>query len=203
MGKKDKRIGYYITNAPGYAKPILKHIREMVHKACPEVEETMKWSFPHFDYKGMMCSMAAFKQHCAFSFWKAALMAESGKLRANNQEAMGHLGLITSLADLPDDKKMIEWIKEAMKLNDTGVKLPPRKKVIVSEPIEIPLYFSVELKKNKKAQLSFENFSPSNKREYIQWIKEAKNEETRNKRMITALEWLSEGKSRNWKYERP
>src|SRR4249920_1912524 len=125
MGKKEKAIDNYIARSADFAKPILNHIRELVHKTCPDAEEKMKWSFPHFDYKGeMMCSMAAFKQHCVFGFWKAALMKDPVLIEnARSEVAMGHLGRITSLKNLPSDKKIIVWIKEAMKLNDEGIKV--------------------------------------------------------------------------------
>ncbi|MBS3944411.1 MAG: DUF1801 domain-containing protein [Melioribacter sp.] len=108
MGSKDLRIDLYIAKSQEFAKPILEHLRGLVHKACPEVEETMKWSFPHFDYKGMMCSMAAFKQHCAFGFWKASLMREKKLMvNAKAETAMGHLGKITCLKDLSADKVLL------------------------------------------------------------------------------------------------
>ncbi len=201
MGKKDPRVDAYIAKSQDFAKPILEHLRDLVHKACPEVEETMKWSFPHFDYKGMMCSMAAFKQHCAFGFWKASLMKDK-KLTANakTETAMGHLGRITSLKDLPNDKVLLSYIKEAKKLNDDGVKLPLKSAAKIKKEVVIPDYFLKAVKKNKTAYKAFESFSPSHKREYVEWITEAKTDETRNKRMATTIEWLSEGKPRNWKY---
>lgn len=202
MAKKDKRIDAYIAKSADFAKPILEHFRELVHKACPDVEETMKWSFPHFDYKGMMlCSMASFKQHMAINFWKASLMSDSKKLMetAKSEVAMGHLGRITSMKDLPKDSVLTKYIKEGMKLNDEGIKASPKKKVAPKE-LEIPSYFTAALKKNKKAQEVFDKFSTSNKREYVSWIVEAKTEETRQSRMETAIEWISEGKIRNWKY---
>ena len=199
MGKRDARIDEYISKSADFAKPILIHIRELVHKTCPDVEETMKWSFPHFDYKGMLCHMASFKQHCAFGFWKAELMKDKALMQnAKSETAMGHLGKITSLKDLPSDKKLISYIKEAVKLNDDGVKLPSRKKSETESTV--PDYFIKALKKNKTAFNTFENFSPSHKREYIDWITEAKTEETRNRRIAMAIEWMTEGKSRNWKY---
>ena len=201
MGKKDKRVDAYIEKAQPFAKPILNHLRELIHKGCPDVEETIKWSFASFDYKGSFCSMAAFKEHCAFGFWKAALMKDAEKMKDNQQNAMGHAGKIKSLEDLPSDKIIIGWIKEAAKLNDDGVKLPPRKKT-EQKDLVIPDYFTKALAKNKKAMLAFDNFSPSRKKEYVQWIAEAKTEETRNRRMEIALEWIGEGKGRNWKYER-
>ena len=203
MGKPNKAIDAYIAKSADFAKPILTHIRELVHKACPDAEEKMKWSFPHFDYKDeMMCSMAAFKQHCAFSFWKASLMKDSSLVdNAKSEVSMGHLGRITSLKELPADKKMIAYIKEAMDLNDRGIKLPP--KVVATEKKEliVPDYFLEALRKNKKAKETFDNYAYSHKKEYLEWITEAKTEATRNKRMETALEWLAEGKSRHWKYK--
>ncbi len=201
MGKQDKRIDAYIVKAQPFAWPILEHLRALVHKACPEVEESIKWSFPHFNYKGeMMCSMASFKQHCAFGFWKASLMKDNTLLaNAKGETAMGHLGRITSLKDLPSDAVMIRYIKEAMQLNDAGIKVEKKKPVSAKE-VEIPDYFIKQLKKNKAAQKTFEGFSPSNKKEYVQWITEAKTEATRESRMRTAIEWMAEGKPRNWKY---
>jgi uncharacterized protein YdeI (YjbR/CyaY-like superfamily) len=202
MRKKDKKVDVYIEKAQPFAQPVLKHLRELVHKACPDAEEKIKWSFPHFDYKGeMMCSMASFKQHCAFGFWKAALMKDKRLAEtAKNEVAMGHLGKITSLKDLPPDKVLTSYIKEAMKLNDEGVKLPAKTKV-PSAPVIVPPELTDALKKNKTAKETFEAFSPSHKREYIHWITEAKTDATRQKRLEQAIEMLKEGKSKNWKYE--
>src|SRR5947208_12411621 len=111
MGKKDKRVDAYIAKSADFAKPMLLHFRDLVHMTCPDIEETIKWGFPHFDYKGMLCSMASFKQHCAFGFWKSALMKDSIEMIGKNEYAMGHLGKITNLKDLPQDKKIITWIK--------------------------------------------------------------------------------------------
>ncbi len=201
MPTTDPRIDAYIAKSADFAKPILAHIRKLVHKACPQVEETMKWSFPHFDYKGeMMCSMAAFKQHCAFGFWKAALMSDQSLLEnAKGETAMGHMGRITSLKDLPADKQMIAYIKEAMKLNDEGVKVKKEKPVSKSE-WPAPPDLQAALKKNKKALVVFEAFPPSHRKEYITWIEEAKREETRQKRIEQTVEWVAEKKQRNWKY---
>jgi len=204
MAVKEKRIDAYIAKSADFAKPILTHIRELVHKVCPDVEEKMKWSFPHFDYKGeMMCSMAAFKQHMAFGFWKAALMKDPVLVEtARSEVAMGHLGKIRSLKDLPSDKKLAAWIKEAMKLNEQGVKLPSKAKLPEKKELEIPDYFLKALKKNRSAWKTFEAFPYSHKKEYVQWVTEAKTEETRNKRLSSAVEMMAEGKNRNWKYER-
>jgi uncharacterized protein YdeI (YjbR/CyaY-like superfamily) len=201
MPSKDPRVDLYIYNAADFARPILLHLRELIHAACPDVEEKIKWSFASFDYKGPLCSMASFKQHCAFGFWKAALMKDKTLTKnAESESSMGHYGKITSLKDLPSDKKIIAHIKDAMKLNDLGVKLPPRKVAATKKEVVVPDYFIKHLKKNKKAFTTFENFSPSHKREYVEWISEAKSDETKNRRIETAIEWMSEGKSRNWKY---
>ncbi len=201
MPTKDPRIDLYISNAADFARPILLHLRELVHLACPEVQETIKWSFASFDYKGPMCSMASFKQHCAFGFWKASLMKDKSLVsNAESESAMGHYGKIMSLKDLPSDKKIIAHIKEAMMLNEKGIKLPPKKVTTAKKEVVVPDYFLKQLKKNKKAFTTFKSFSPSHKREYVEWITEAKTDETKNHRMETAIEWMSEGKSRNWKY---
>jgi len=159
--QKNKLIDAYIAKAADFAKPILNHLRELVHATCPEAEEKMKWSFPHFDYKGeMMCSMAAFKQHAVFGFWKAALMKDPLLLEtAKSEVAMGHLGRITSLKDLPADKKIIGWIKEAMALNEKGIKLPAKTKSTEKKEIMVPDYFEKVLAKSKKASATFNAFS--------------------------------------------
>ena len=200
--QKNKAIDAYILKSADFAKPVLNHLRELVHKTCPEVEEKMKWSFPHFDFKGeMMCSMAAFKQHAVFGFWKAVLMKDPALAEtAKSEVAMGHLGRITSLKDLPADKKIIAWIKEAMELNSKGIRLPSKPKTIDRKEITVPDYFEKVLTKNKKAFAAFNTFSYSHKKEYIEWITTAKTEETRNKRIAQALAMMAEGKSRNWKY---
>ncbi len=201
MGKQDKRVDAYILKSADFAKPILNHLRKIVHEACPNVEETIKWGFPHFDYKGIMCSMAAFKEHCAFSFWKTTLMKDAKEMIAKNENAMGHLGRITSVKDLPSDKKLTAWIKEAIKLNDDDIKVE-KKKTVAKKEIEIPGAFQKALNKNKAAAATFKNFSPSHRYEYLEWITEAKTDETKNKRIAQTIEWLIKGKSRNWKYMR-
>lgn len=200
MAKKDPRIDEYIANAQPFARPILKHIRKLVHEAVPNVEETIKWGMPSFDYKGPFFSMAAFKQHAIFGFWKAALMSDPMLMEnALADNSMGHSGRITSLKDLPSDKRMIGFLEEAMDLNDRGIKLP-RPKRIPKGDVVVPEVLTAALKKHKKAREVFENFSPSNQREYAEWISDAKTDATRDKRLEQALEWLAEGKPRNWKY---
>jgi len=203
MGKKNKKVDAYIAKSAEFAKPILQHLRELVHKACPEVEEVIKWGFPNFDYKGVFCSMAAFKQHCSFGFWKAALMNDPDKILAvADRHSMGHFNRITSIKDLPSNKILLTYIRHAAELNELGIKRPVKATPKGTKTIETPDYFVKALKKNKTAHEVFENFAYSHRKEYIQWFDEAKTEETRNKRMAQAIEWLSEGKGRNWKYEK-
>jgi uncharacterized protein YdeI (YjbR/CyaY-like superfamily) len=198
MATKDPRIDAYIAKSADFAKPILKHLRKVVHAGCPPVEETMKWSMPHFDYKGVMCGMAAFKEHCAFGFWKVDLILDRDKQAEKN--GMGSFGGIKSLKDLPDEKTLIGYVKKAAALNEAGIKAPGRTQPKKREALPMPAYFSTALKKDAKARTTFENFSPSHRREYIEWITEAKREETRKERLAQTMKWLAEGKARNWKY---
>jgi uncharacterized protein YdeI (YjbR/CyaY-like superfamily) len=204
MPKIDPRIDTYIKKSADFAKPVLEHLREVVHKACTGVEENIKWGFPHFEYKGsILCSMASFKQHCTFGFWKASIMKDpEGILQLMGKTAMGHMDRIESLKDLPSDKILIAYIKEAAKLNEDDVKLPPKKKSTEKKELIVPADLSAALKKNKKANATFEAFSYSNKKDYVEWITEAKTDVTRETRLGTAVEWMSEGKSRHWKYQK-
>ena len=199
MPKKDPRVDAYIARAADFAQPILKHIRRLVHAACPEVVETMKWSFPHFEYKGVLCSMASFQQHCSFGFWKGDLIF--GKRRTED-DAMGQFGRLTAISDLPNDKILTGYIKKATQLNEAGIKKPAPLRPKIRKELVVPDYFTAALKRNKKAQATFESFSFSHKNEYVEWVTEAKREETREQRLKTAIEWLAQGKSRHWKYTR-
>ena len=199
MGTRDPRIDAYIAKSADFAKPILASIRETVHSACPDVEETLKWSAPHFMYHGMMCGMAAFKEHCAFGFWKSSLVLGDGK---GDDNAAGQFGRITRVADLPPKKVMTSYIKRAMQLNEEGVSVRrAQPKRGHARDIEVPDDLAAALRKNRKARATFEAFSPSCKREYVDWIVEAKREETRQRRLETAVEQMAEGKARHWKYQ--
>jgi uncharacterized protein YdeI (YjbR/CyaY-like superfamily) len=203
MGKRDKRVDAYIVSKAGSFAPILAHVRELVHKACPDVEETIKWGMPSFDYKGPYFGFAAFKQHCVFGFWKAKLLKDPknylGDRKADGGEAMWNFGRVTKISDLPPDNVILDFLKQAKKLNDEGMKLPPKKKV-PAKAIKAPAELMDALKKNKKALATFDSFSPSAKRDYVEWITEARTEPTRERRIIQAVEWMAEGKPRNWKY---
>lgn len=202
MLEKDKRIDLFISSSREFAQPILAHLRSVVHKASPEIRETIKWGMPHFEYAGkIVCSMAAFKEHCAFAFRQATLMKDPLKLLSTGEgkSGMGHFGQIKTLKDLPAEKILIQYIREAIELIEKGAKVPKSK--VSPKKIVVPKDFLALLKKNKVAHSVFLKFSQSNKRDYVEWITDAKTEETRNRRMKTAIEWLQEGKSRNWKYQ--
>jgi len=195
MGKCDPKVDQYIEKSADFAKPILEHLRSLVHEACPEVEEAIKWNFPNFVYKGILCNMASFKHHCTFGFWKAPLILDSDVA----DEAMGQFGKITSISDLPGDSVMIGYIKKAVELNEKGIKVP-KKASATKKKLDIPNYFMVAIRENESALRTFNSFSNSHKKEYVEWVADAKTEETRDKRLATTVRRLSEGKERNWKY---
>ena len=195
MGKKDPRVDAYIARSPDFAQPILKHIRKLVHKAYPGIEETLKWGMPSFSHAGIVCQMAAFKHHCAFGFWKSKLILEPA------DAGMGSFGKITRRADLPSDAKLVGYVKKAVRLNEQGVKLPGGSKRKAT-PLRVPAYLSAALKARPKAAATFKALSTSHRNEYLEWIAGAKQEATRQKRLATALQWLSQGKNYNWRYEK-
>jgi len=198
MSHKDPRVDAYIEKSADFAKPILEHLRALVHEHCPDVTETIKWRMPAFEYKGMFAGMAAFKAHCTFGLWKHDLIVGQDPKAL---EAMGSLGSLRSLDDLPSKAKLAKYIKLAKRLNDEGVK-PARGKHAPKPHTGTPKELAAALRKDKRAKATYDALSPSHKREYDEWVGEAKREETRQKRLATTLEWLSEGKKRNWKYER-
>jgi uncharacterized protein YdeI (YjbR/CyaY-like superfamily) len=199
MGKRIPQVDAYIERSADFAKPILNHLRELVHVACPEAEEAIKWNSPRFMYRGILCNLAAFKQHCAFGFWHPQMRSALGK--PGEQEAMGQFGRITNLADLPSDAQLKKLVRQAMKLNEAPRVPTPPKPQPPRPPLKVPADLRAALNSNAEALRTFENFSYSHKREYIQWISEAKREETRQRRIKTAIEQMSQGKSQNWKYE--
>ncbi|HEY6069875.1 MAG TPA: YdeI/OmpD-associated family protein, partial [Chthoniobacterales bacterium] len=183
----------YIKKAQPFARPILTRLRKLVHKGCPAVEETIKWRMPFFEYKGPLCMMAAFKGHAIFGFWKGKLLF--GK---EHEGAMGHFGRLTSVKDLPSDKKLVAYIRKAVELNERGLKRkrPGRG----TQKVTVPADLTAALSKNAKARKTFENFSYSHKKEYVDWITDAKREETRKERLKKTIQWLAQGKPQNWKY---
>lgn len=203
----DPRIDLYIAKSRLFAQPILIHLRELVHKACPGVIETIKWSRPFFEYKGVILgNMSAFKEHCSFGFWGEEISAVLRDARILQPNAMGSLGRITRIEDLPANKQMLSILRKAVAFIDSGQYTSPiaaRHRVVkASTPAaEAPPEFTRALKANRKASAAFAAFSPSCKKEYVEWIADAKRAETRDKRIAIAIEWISEGKQRNWKYQ--
>ena len=199
MGKRTKEVDAYIAKAPAFAKPILKEIRERIHEGCPDVQEVLKWSVPHFDYKGPIAGMAAFKAHVRFGFWKSALLDDpKGLLKGEGGSAMEGRKVLT-VDDLLPKRVMHGFIKQAMALNEAGVKSPSKPRG-PAKPLRVPADLAAALKKNRKARETFEGFSPSHRNEYVEWLTEAKQAATRERRLAQALEWMAEGKSRHWKY---
>ena len=201
------KVDAYVAKVQPFAQAIMTHLRELVHKGCPEVEETIKWSRPFFEYRGaILCNMSAFKEHCSFGFWGEEIGAVLREAKVLQEDGMGSLGRITSVKDLPSDKQMLGWIRQAAGFIASGEYTSPiaaRHKVVKAPkpPLQTPTEFPAALKKDKKAAAVFAAFSPSCKREYVEWIADAKRAETREKRIATAIEWIREGKQRNWKYQ--
>ncbi|MBX5481639.1 MAG: YdeI/OmpD-associated family protein [Myxococcaceae bacterium] len=205
MPHTDPRVDAYLARQAEFARPILEHLRKLVHKAHPDIEETIKWNMPYFTYRGRpLCMMAAFKAHAVFGFWDAAHMKDAKKLLTNGaNSSMGHFGRITSKKDLPPDRVLTAYLKEAIALNEAGVKTLPNKSVHRTRPSpSMPAYFKEALTKNPQANAGFDKLPPSHRREYLLWFEEAKTEATRDRRVAQALEWIAAGKPRNWKYQR-
>ena len=199
--RTDPRVDDYIANSAPFARPILRHIRAAVHAGCPDVEETMKWSFPHFMHHGILCSMASFKAHCAFGFWKEELMTAT---RGSGGITSSQFGRLTTVKDLPTRAALVRLVREAVRLNEDGVKppVPPRAQVDRSRSVRAPADLLAALRNNARARAAYDEMSQSHKREYIEWITEAKRDETRKRRVAAAVEWMAEGRIRNWKYVR-
>ncbi len=198
MATHDPRIDAYIARSAEFARPILERLRTIVHEACPDVEETIKWGAPAFvDGGGILCTMAAFKQHASFGFWKEALVVGEDA----SGDGMGSIGKLRSTADLPPARQLAAWIRKAMALNAQGVKAPGMRKGRQPKPPPVaPADLAAALANNRKAKATYDAFPPGQKREYIEWITQAKREQTRDKRLAQAVEWMAEGKPRNWKY---
>ena len=199
MTAADPRIDAYIANAAPFAQPILEHLRAVVRAACPEVEETLKWGMPSFVYRGkILCGMAAFKQHATFGFWHGAQVV--GAAQAGDRDAMGQFGRLTRIADLPGKRELSRLVKQAMALIEAGATRPATKTAEPRPPLRTPDDLAAALRNNAKARATFEAFPPSQKREYVEWIEDAKRDVTRRSRLAQAVEWMAEGKVRNWKY---
>ncbi|MDN3581272.1 YdeI/OmpD-associated family protein [Mucilaginibacter flavus] len=205
MEQYDPRVDAFIERSADFAKPILEYLRELVHETSPLLTESIKWGFPFFDYKGVVCQMAAFKEHCSFGFWKVSLLNDPQNVLMRGDGGAGNFGRITKIEDLPSKEILQDFIRQAIALNESGKKLPaaPKKTSAPKAELVIPEYFTEFLKAYPNASLNFDRSSYSYKKEYVEWIVDAKTDATRQKRMETAAEWIAEGKSRNWKYKAP
>jgi len=197
MVNHDPRIDAYIRKSAAFARPILTELRARVHASCPAAVETLKWSHPSFEYKGILCGMAAFKQHAVFGFWKHKLVVGADR-RA--QTAMGSFGCIKSMADLPPRKTLVALVKKARQLNDEGVKVVRDKTTKNKKRAAMHPELKAALAKSKKAQATFAAFPPSAQYEYVEWVAEAKTDDTRERRVAQSVDWLAQGKRRHWKY---
>jgi len=198
MGKKDPRIDAYIAEAADWSRPILRRLRALVHDTCPEVVETVKWRNPSFEYRGLLCGMGAFKKHCIFGFWKHELVIGD---EPKSKEAAGSFGRLKTVADVPSKARFAAWMKTARRLNEEGVSAP-RTKMRPKTPARLHPELAAALAANKKAQAAFDAFAPGARRDYVEWIADAKADATRARRITQAVEWIAQGKRRNWKYER-
>jgi uncharacterized protein YdeI (YjbR/CyaY-like superfamily) len=195
---RDARVDAYIARAQPFARPILDHVRERVHSVLPEAEETLKWGAPAVTLDGkIVLILAAFKVHAALNFWRGQEL----RGEAASSEAMGQFGKLKSVADLPPDSELDRLIREAAELSRSA---PTPRKVKHEAKAEPQLHpdFAAALDKAPKAKAVLDGFSPSARREYLDWVADAKRDETRASRIATAVEWLSEGKKKNWKYEK-
>jgi uncharacterized protein YdeI (YjbR/CyaY-like superfamily) len=201
MGNRSAEVTAYIAKSPEYARPILVKLRDAFHAGCPEIEECLKWGMPSFEYKGLLGGMAAFKQHVTFGFWKSRLMEDFHRIQTGEPRA-GMMGArVESVAELPSNKVLVTYVKEAKRLNDEGIKEPKAARKKTPARLTVPADLAAALAGNAKAKKHFDAFPPSARREYTEWITEAVRPQTREQRLKTAVQWLSQGKRRHWKYE--
>lgn len=203
MEQYDSRVDFFIDKAPDFAKPILDYLREVIHETSPLLTETIKWGFPFFEYKGVVCQMGAFKEHCSFGFWKASLLDNPDGALIIGDGAAGNFGRLTKIEDLPSKEILQGFIKQAIALNESGKKTPEtiKKASALKTELVVPEYFTEFLTTYPNASFNFDRFSYSQRKEYVEWILDAKTDATRQKRVETAAEWIAEGKSRHWKYK--
>jgi len=195
---RSKAVDTYIAKAAPFARPILSRIRAAMHKGCPQVEETIKWGVPHFEYKGVIAGMAAFKQHAAFGFWKQRLMKDPGGFFSKGEKGMGGRKL-RSVDELPSSAALTGLVRQAVALNEQGIAI---KRVVKKKPpAKAPPGLTAALKKNAKARATFASIPPSAQREYIEWLTDAKQDATRARRLASTIALLAEGKRLNWKYQ--
>ena len=193
-------VDAYIEQAGEFARPILRKLRQLFHEACPDIRETIKWGSPFFEHKGIVGNMSAFKRHVSYGFWKAGLMSDpEGLLEKAGNTEMAVLKA-TCPGDLPADEILLQYIREAVALNEKGVKIPRARAAKRPRQLEVPDDLMAAIRADEQAVATFEGFSYSNRKEYVEWVTAAKRPATRAQRLATTVEWLAEGKPRYWKY---
>ena len=198
---RSKLVDDYIAAAAPFARPILRHLRKLVHQGCPGVEESIKWSHASFSYRGkIFAGMGTFKAHATFGFWHQDMEKILAQAGLRTSDAAGLLGRLTSLADLPDDRTLLRFIKAAAALQESGK--PARTAGKPKPELPVPPVLAAALRRNNRAAAHWEKFPPGARRDYIEWIGDAKRDETREQRLLTAMEWIGDGKRRHWKYEK-
>ncbi|MBL9187233.1 MAG: YdeI/OmpD-associated family protein [Opitutaceae bacterium] len=199
--RHDPRVDAFIAKSADFARPILTHLRALVHEACPTATETIKWGMPHFEHAGsILCMMGAFKAHCAFGFWHQDMEKIAGPHRASPEDAMGSLGRLTSLGSLPSDAVLKRLVRASARLIESGAPGRSRPAKPAKAP-PVPADLAAALKRHAAAAKVFAAFPPGKRKDYIEWITGAKRDATRQARLATAIQWIAEGKGRNWKYE--
>jgi len=199
MAAKDPRVDSYISEAAEFARPILKHFRKIIHQGCPEAVETIKWGCPFFDYHGLFCGFAAFKAHASLFFWRDIDVSRWLNKTNTAGAGMGQFGKIAAMADLPQDSVLLACVRAAVEQRDAPASITKRKRQPASE-LPVPGDLKKALTANAKAAATFKAFAPSHRRAYLDWIADAKQPATRERRVQTTIEWLAEGKQQNWKY---
>ncbi len=205
MPDESKRVDDYIARAAPFARPILERIRKVVHRACPEIEERIKWGVPSFEKDGLVCGVAAFKAHATFGFWRGAELDDPDGILRGKEKASFMAEKLTDVSQLPPDEVLADYVRCAVELNARRAQEPKKAGSPKEKPkrpeAKVPADLAAALKRNARARTNFGKFSPSNRREYVTWITEAKREETRLRRLAQAIEWMEAGKPRDWKYQ--
>lgn len=201
MGKREPRVDTYIATSAGFAQPILTYFRDVVHAACPDVVERIKWGAPTFERKKILCGMAAFKAHCRIGFWNLSQAARAGA-GLDGGGITAWFPNVTSMKDLPSKPMLMRLVKEAAALDEQGVRPPRPTRPARTPPLPVPDDLMKALRKNRKALAVFDAWAPGHRKQYVQWITEATRKETRASRVTTAVGWIAEGKPRHWKYMR-
>lgn len=201
---KNPAVDAYIAKSADFAQPILRHVRKLMHRGYPRIEETIKWGVPAFEHAGIVAIMAAFKRHVAFGFWhEKSIRARLGKDADRVFPKDAKLGMggrrYLSRGDLPPDATIVRAVKLAVALNASGQK--PRRVRRPKPPPKAPAYLAAALRKNAKARATWARLTPGRQREYVEWLVEAKRAETRERRLGQALAWLAAGKPLHWKYQ--